>query len=359
MRKRAQQDGVDLLFVDTGDLHDGNGLSDAFPELHPSDPNYRYAVNGHVSNQIFALADYDVLTIGNHELYNYSVALDVYENFVPKWNGRYLTSNVNISFAEGDSRPIGSRFARFVTPQQGLNVQAYGVLFDFKLAARGITVQDPKAMASEPWFAESLHAGPVDLFLIAGHMPITGDNGGWEAILNAIRRVYPTTPVLMFGGHTHVRDCRMPDPNSMALESGRYLETVGWMSVRNITGTPVFSRRYIDANPRNYAFHVHIEHAGYLSTSRGRFVRKAMDTVAGAWNLTQLFGLVPKDYYLDRVPHGHEQSLLTFVQDRLLPAIVRPANPDRAHRPNVILLNSGSQRFDMFAGPFTKNDQCT
>ena len=124
MRKRAQQDGVDLLFVDTGDLHDGNGLSDAFPELHPSDPNYRYAVNGHVSNQIFALADYDVLTIGNHELYNYSVALDVYENFVSKWNGRYLTSNVNISLAEGDSRPIGSRFARFVTPPQGMHVQA-------------------------------------------------------------------------------------------------------------------------------------------------------------------------------------------------------------------------------------------
>lgn len=84
MRERAQRDGIDLLFVDTGDLHDGNGLSDAFPELDPSHPNYRYAVNGHVSNQVFALADYDVLTIGNHELYNYSVALDVYENFAPQ-----------------------------------------------------------------------------------------------------------------------------------------------------------------------------------------------------------------------------------------------------------------------------------
>ncbi|WFD35092.1 hypothetical protein MCUN1_001941 [Malassezia cuniculi] len=357
MRKRADNDGVDLLFVDTGDLHDGNGLSDAFPSLPPEHPNYRFAVNGHVSNQVFALADYDVLTIGNHELYNYSVALDVYENFAPRWSGRYLTSNVNISLFEGDTRPIGSRYARFVTPNQNLRVQSYGVLFDFKLAAKGISVQDPVQMAQEPWFVESLHDGPVDVFVIAGHMPITGDNGGWDAVLGAIRKVHPTTPVLMFGGHTHVRDCRVPDAYSMALESGRYLETVGWMSVSDITGQPKFSRRYIDANPRNYAFHAHMGHAGNFGTERGRFVRSIMDAIAGAWNLTRFFGLAPQDYYLDRVPHGHEQSLLTLVQQHVLPEIVRPANPERAHEPSVILLNSGSQRFDVYAGAFTKNDQ--
>ena len=244
-----------------------------------------------------------------------------------------------------------------MTPRKGLRVQSYGVLFNFKLGARGITVQDPVSMAKEPWFIESLHAGPVDVFVVAGHMPITGDNGGWDAVLGAIRNLHPTTPVLMFGGHTHVRDCRVPDAYSMALESGRYLETVGWMSVRNITGSPVFSRRYIDANPRNYAFHANVDHVGHLGSDRGRFVRSVMESIASAWNLTRLFGLVPQDYYLDRVPHGHEQSLLTLVEQRILPEIVRPANPDRAHRPSVILLNSGSQRFDVYAGGFTKNDQ--
>ena len=105
LRRRAAERGVDLLLVDTGDLHDGNGLSDAFPQVPPTSPNYAYAVNGHVSDQVFALADYDVLTIGNHELYNFSVAKDVYEDFVPRCtcaktyagHGRYLTSNVNLS----------------------------------------------------------------------------------------------------------------------------------------------------------------------------------------------------------------------------------------------------------------------
>lgn len=91
MRRRADERGVDLLLVDTGDLHDGNGLSDAFPPEPPTSPWYRYAVNGHVSNQVFALADYDVLTIGNHELYNYSVALDVYTDFVPRCTCNRLT----------------------------------------------------------------------------------------------------------------------------------------------------------------------------------------------------------------------------------------------------------------------------
>lgn len=41
----------------SGDLHDGNGLSDAtIPD-------------GALSNPIFENINYDVLTIGNHELY--------------------------------------------------------------------------------------------------------------------------------------------------------------------------------------------------------------------------------------------------------------------------------------------------
>ena len=33
---------------------------------------------------MFALAEYDLLTIGNHELYDFRIARDVYENFAPK-----------------------------------------------------------------------------------------------------------------------------------------------------------------------------------------------------------------------------------------------------------------------------------
>ncbi|KAL9116051.1 MAG: hypothetical protein Q9227_000419 [Pyrenula ochraceoflavens] len=62
MKQTAGNLGVDLLLVDTGDLHDGAGLSDAT------------SPNGRISNPIFEEIDYDVLTIGNHELYLTDIA---------------------------------------------------------------------------------------------------------------------------------------------------------------------------------------------------------------------------------------------------------------------------------------------
>jgi hypothetical protein len=49
----------------------------------------------------------------SHELYNYSVTFDMYSNFAPKFPGRYLSSNVNITVENSDgsavSVPVGSR----------------------------------------------------------------------------------------------------------------------------------------------------------------------------------------------------------------------------------------------------------
>lgn len=52
MKHKAGNMGVDLLIVDTGDLHDGTGLSDA------TNPD------GELTNDLFKELDYDLLTIG-------------------------------------------------------------------------------------------------------------------------------------------------------------------------------------------------------------------------------------------------------------------------------------------------------
>ena len=36
-----------------------------------------------------------------------------------------------------------------------------------------------------------------------------------------------------------------------------------------------------------------------------------------------------------------------------------PLNSSRSSVPNIMITNSGSQRFDLYSGPFTKNDQLT
>ena len=52
MKQTAGNMGVDMLIIDTGDLHDGAGLSDAT------------TVDGTDSMPIFSEIDYDLLTIG-------------------------------------------------------------------------------------------------------------------------------------------------------------------------------------------------------------------------------------------------------------------------------------------------------
>ena len=39
-------------------------------------------------------------------MYIYANTLDMYKNFVPKLNGRYLSSNVNITIADKHGKPV-------------------------------------------------------------------------------------------------------------------------------------------------------------------------------------------------------------------------------------------------------------
>ena len=55
LKKKAEQEGKDLLLIDTGDRIEGSGLYDA---SHPK---------GNFSREIFAQQDIDVICIGNHE----------------------------------------------------------------------------------------------------------------------------------------------------------------------------------------------------------------------------------------------------------------------------------------------------
>ena len=52
MKNKAHTEGRDLLIVDTGDLHDGTGLSDTT------------SPDGKITDEIFKYVDFDLLSIG-------------------------------------------------------------------------------------------------------------------------------------------------------------------------------------------------------------------------------------------------------------------------------------------------------
>ncbi|KAJ3528444.1 hypothetical protein NM688_g8000 [Phlebia brevispora] len=294
MKQIALEKDVDLLLVDSGDLHDGTGLSDGFP------PG---GVDAHESNKFMLDLPYDVMAIGNHELYIYANTLDMFQNFAPKLNGRYLSSNVNITVADKDgnpvSVPVGERFVKFKT-RKGRKVTSVGVLYDFTDNDHNTTVQPVADMVKEQWFLDAIQEEP-DFFLLVGHMPVQRDN--WPLVFNAVRAVHPTTPILILGGHTHIRDCIQFDGRSMSLESGRYMETVGWMSVdldeKDSTKNLTFSRRYLD--PNRVSFEWHTQQSNFtFDTTEGRSITQGLEQLFQNFDLGFLYGTAPHDFTLSR-----------------------------------------------------------
>jgi hypothetical protein len=189
-------------------------------------------------------------------------------------------------------------------------------------------------------------------------MPVSNDD--WPLVFDAVRSVHPTTPILILGGHTHIRDCNQPDGRSMALESGRYMETVGWASMKipksqheNVT----FTRRYLDPNRVTYEFHTQQSNHTF-DTSLGESITKGLLNLATDFDLSFQFGIAPHDFFLNRAPYPSNDSLLTLFVSEAAP-VALSINNTRASIPRIIVTNSGSQRFDLYGGAFTKNDQLT
>lgn len=62
-----------MLLVDSGDHHDGTGLVSTSPE------------SAGRADDIFGYLNYDVLTLGNHELYQYDAARWIYDRREKWW----------------------------------------------------------------------------------------------------------------------------------------------------------------------------------------------------------------------------------------------------------------------------------
>ncbi|KAK6330682.1 hypothetical protein TWF718_002880 [Orbilia javanica] len=367
MRYKARKLGVDFLVVDSGDLHDGSGLSDATVKLG--------GVNGEVSLPIFQNLDYDLLTIGNHELYVADVAFDVFENFAKFYRSRYLTSNVQIMDPkDGKFKYIG-RTHKYFTTYFGVRIMAFGVLFDFTSNANNSKIIKAKDMVQQQWFLDAINTSdPIDLFLVLGHNSVRSSTSTFPVIREAIRKVHPNTPIQFFGGHSHTRDFKVYDNSSTALEPGRYCETLGWLALSGIeagngkhkpAGVPnpdrpavngttsylSYARRYIDWN--RLSFEYHSDNVRTFDTPRGESVTDEVWNERQRLNLTSLYGCAPQTYCLSCAPQTSELSIYPLVQKALSAVIV---NEERKDIARMIFVNTGGFRFDIVKGRFTYDD---
>ncbi|KAG1855328.1 Metallo-dependent phosphatase-like protein [Suillus subalutaceus] len=349
MKQIAIEKDVDLLLIDSGDVHDGTGLSDGS----------HGGVDAHDSNKFIERLPYDLMTIGNHELYVYADTYDMYTSFIPHLAGRYLTSNVNITIFDSDGKsesvPVGNRYAKFTT-RKGRRITSLGVIFNFTQNAANTTVQTVQDMVKEQWFVEAIAEEP-DAFVLIGHMPVSYDS--WPTVINAVRAVHPLTPILVFGGHTHIRDCQQYDGRSMGIESGRYMETIGadLDAAKGNHDNITFTRRYLDQNRVTYEYHTHTSRNSF-DTNNGRSITYGLQELAARYDLSYPYGTAPQDYTLSQNPYPSNGSLLSLFLDHAVPYALA-INNTRDSIPNIIIINSWALRFDLMKGSFTKNDQLT
>ncbi|KAF9964740.1 hypothetical protein BGZ73_001732, partial [Actinomortierella ambigua] len=321
MRQQAVHRRKDLFVVDSGDLHDGNGLSDATP------------LNGQVTDPIFTSVNYDMLSIGNHELYVNDIAKAVYTKYAPKWGKRYLTSNVFFKDVHSNKTvPIGRRYSKF-RGKFGTKILAYGFLYNFKGNGNMTVVEKVEDTITQPWFQKSLKEDS-DMIVVVGHTAIRFSET--LAVVNAIRKVHPAKPLVVLGGHLHQRDYVRYDPRGAGLAAGRFMETIGWLSVTGVRDRAcrvetncigknlTFARRYLDTNVHTYKTHALAHPKQKFDTWKGRKISKEVEKARRALSLTKVLGYAPQDYYLSRYPMTDDRSLLKLVANEVLPVVVDP-----------------------------------
>lgn len=239
-------------------------------------------------------------------------------------------------------------------------------------------------MVKEAWFTETL-AGeePVDLFVLFGHNPVrqTDPDSTFKVVLDAIRAAHPQTPVQIFGGHTHVRDFAVYDDAAVGIESGRYCETLGWLSMSGFNSSNsgysgaakprgvalasrparkgsqspfVYSRRYLDWNRKTFVYHSNNDSNTYDYHS-GRRVTSEIAKARHELRLGDVYGCAPQDWCLRCAPFNDAKK-------NIFPGVIYPAvsavvvNKTRADRPRIILGSTGAIRYDLHKGPFTFDD---
>ncbi|KAK1237162.1 hypothetical protein MKX07_006041 [Trichoderma sp. CBMAI-0711] len=357
MRKLADDKGADLLLIDTGDRIEGSGIYDG------SVPKGIYQYD------IYAQQKVDLLSTGNHELYKaYSIDME-HNTTVPNFKENYIASNLDyIDPKTGKRVPQAQRYRKFKTKNLGLNIVAFGFLFDFTGNANNSIVQPVADTIKEDWFQAAIKEKP-DLFVVIGHVGVRMQE--FKDIFTAIRKEDWDTPIAFFGGHLHIRDAVSYDSKSLAIASGRYLETIGWMSIDGIAKKQPkedddeqvaaqkgisFSRKYIDNNLYGMYYHTGLNETTF-PTKEGRKASQMIEDARKALDLDHRYGCAPRDLWMTRAPYPGKDSIYSWLEEEVLPSVV--VNEDRKDKPRLAILNTGGIRFDIFKGPFTRDDTFT
>ena len=95
------------------------------------------------------------------------------------------------------------------------------------------------------------------------------------------------------------------------------------------------------------------QHLDAFGTPKGAAVSSDITADRAKLNLTKLYGCAPATYCQYCQPFGAPGNIFTLLQDALSSVVVNETRKDNAR---LIIINTGSVRFDLAQGPFTYDD---
>lgn len=171
------------------------------------------------------------------------------------------------------------------------------------------------------------------------------------------------------------------------LLSGRYCETLGFLSMSGINATGfngtvypagvlnpstpaitndtmnstapessdlLYFRRYLDWNRWTFAYHAEgSQDYKAFDTAKGLNITEEIYEDRIALNLNEVIGCAPSTWCMTCAPFESEDSIYSLLETALAAVVI---NETRADIPRLIIINTGSIRFDLAQGPFTYDD---
>jgi 2',3'-cyclic-nucleotide 2'-phosphodiesterase (5'-nucleotidase family) len=336
LKRHAETMGRDLFFVMNGDFMDGTGLS-TVPPIHLT--------------PLLEQMPWDVVNLGNHELYNNATVEWIVKDFVPHWQGNFLTSN---SLLETTLTPIGDRYTYLYGSHSNSTILTFGFLFDFTGNCAMAIVEQVEDVVRQEWFVHVLQKRNFDAILVMAHMHVTDPL--ITVLRTAIRAIVGVDMSVQFiTGHSHIRGFAILDDNSVSFEAGRFLDTIGFCSfpltrkegdmTNMISGDTAtrFPHVFLDTNRKSLAKVLGISPFD-LPTVSGMSLTDKIHQTQESLGLMQLVGCSPREYYL-AVGMESEQSLWGLYIQRVVPAMLTNHNESL-----VFVQGTGAFRYDLFPG---------
>lgn len=141
----------------------------------------------------------------------------------------------------------------------------------------------------------------------------------------------------------------VPNPTQKAIKVPNDTQSAT-ATVSSSISSLVYSRRYLDWNRLTFGYHADKSQDNTFDLRSGLRVTKEIYEARKALNLTVLYGCAPETYCQFCKPFGAKGNIFRLIQEALATTVI---NASRADVPRLIIINTGSIRFDLVQGPFT------